>query len=373
MPSLRAPKHRAETTERRCVQLVFGRRAGSASGRAGFTLVELLVVIAIIGVLVGLLLPAVQTAREAARRSSCQNNLKQIGLAILNHENSKKAFPAGYVYRGVSERSWGWAAIILPYMERMDLYQTLQPDKRRLSTIVTATASQTDISALQTKIAGYCCPSDSSPDLRDRALFDSPSTEVALFGSSPPFQVATANYVGCCGGHSTAGTPTAGCVSGASTVCVSNTTYYCAPHSDADTGGIFFGELTSTASGSAALPPGIRLSDITDGTSKVIMVGERSADGLAATWVGVGSPCDYGPKGTCTTLGRPSNQNWDVYGLNATVNIGKNMCSPHPNGVQYLFADGAVAFISDNASSSVVGQLQNRCDRSPRVVDVSRY
>jgi len=342
---------------------------------AGFTLVELLVVIAIIGVLVGLLLPAVQAAREAARRSSCQNNLKQIGLAILNHENSKKAFPAGYLYYGSAERAWGWGAIILPYMERMDLYQTLQPDKRKLSAIVSATASQADISALQTKIAGYRCPSDNSPDLRDRKLFDSPSTETALFGSSPPFQVATANYVASCGGHGIPGTATAGCAPGSGSVCVSNTTYYCAPHSDADTGGIFFGQMAPTSSGSGTMPLGVRMSDISDGTSKVIMAGERSAAGLAGTWVGVGSTCDYGPKGTCSAIGRPGNQNWDVYGLNSgsnAVNIGKSMCSPHPNGVQYLFADGAVAFVSD-AATSIQSQLTNRCDRLPRVVDVSRY
>ena len=342
----------------------------------GFTLVELLVVIAIIGVLIGLLLPAVQAARESARRSSCQNNLKQIGLAILSHESAKKAFPAGYIYYGSTERTWGWATLILPYMERMDLYQTLQPDKRKLSVVCTSTAAQSDINALQTKISQYRCPSDASPDLRDRKLFASESTVTSLFGSSsPPFQVATANYVGSSGGWSQAGTPSAGCALGGAYVCVTNTTFYCAPHSNADPGGVFFGSLSDSGSSAGSGALGVKLSDITDGTSKVIMVGERGLDGLAATWVGAGSPCDYGPAGTCATLGRPSNQNWDVYGLNTgsnAVNIGKNFSSPHPNGVQYLFADGAVAFISD-AATTVQGQLTNRCDRVPRVVDLSRY
>jgi len=337
---------------------------------AGFTLVELLVVIAIIGVLIGLLLPAVQTAREAARRSSCQNNLKQVGLAILNHESAKKSFPAGYTYYTTNERSWGWATYILPYMERMDLYQSLQPDKRKLSAVYVSGAAQTDIDALQTKISQYRCPSDTSPDLRDKSRFNSPTTVTSLFGPSPPFAVATANYVGSSGGWSVAGTPTAGCVLGGAAVCVTNTTFYCAPHSNADPGGIFFGSLSGPTSPGAGML-GVKLSDITDGTSKVLMVGEREVKGLAATWVGSGNPCDYGPAGTCSTLGRPGYQNWDIYDLNAIENRGKNFSSPHPNGVQYLFADGAVAFLSDNAT--VQGQLANRSDRLPRVVDVSRY
>jgi prepilin-type N-terminal cleavage/methylation domain-containing protein len=100
--------------------------------RRGFTLVELLVVIAIIGVLVGLLLPAVQAAREAARRTQCKNNLKQIGLAFLNHESSLKVFPTGGAKRwpwmelyaaggtpfGPAKQGLGWGYQLLPYLEQ---------------------------------------------------------------------------------------------------------------------------------------------------------------------------------------------------------------------------------------------------------------
>ena len=94
--------------------------------RRGFTLVELLVVIAIIGVLVASLLPAVQAAREAARRTQCSNNLKQIGLAFLNIHDSQGRFPPliGANVNG----SWGWAVAVLPYLEQDNVYRQAQGD-----------------------------------------------------------------------------------------------------------------------------------------------------------------------------------------------------------------------------------------------------
>ena len=98
----------------------------------GFTLIELLVVIAIIAVLIALLLPAVQQAREAARRSTCKNNLKQLGLAIHNYHDTHGVFPPGYISRDVSTTDpasaetglgFSWGTMILPFMDQSPLYQ----------------------------------------------------------------------------------------------------------------------------------------------------------------------------------------------------------------------------------------------------------
>jgi prepilin-type N-terminal cleavage/methylation domain-containing protein len=93
----------------------------------GFTLVELLVVIAIIGVLVALLLPAVQAAREAARRAQCQSTIKNLALAVLNHESAKGELPVGFVSQAGDIEAWSWSTFTLPYLEQQALYDRLRP------------------------------------------------------------------------------------------------------------------------------------------------------------------------------------------------------------------------------------------------------
>lgn len=118
--------------------------------RSGFTLVELLVVIAIIGVLVALLLPAVQAAREASRRSKCQNQLKQIGIGVHNFHDTMNELPPsriGYTYIG-------WTVYILPYIEQTNLYEQFDQTK----TIVNQPEA-----ALKTSVPVYVCPSRRAP------------------------------------------------------------------------------------------------------------------------------------------------------------------------------------------------------------------
>ena len=108
-------------------------RATIRPGASGFTLVEMLVVIAVIGVLVSLLLPAVQAVREAARKSSCQNNLKQIGIGLHNFHDARRQLPLGCLqWRGPgsppSHRQLAWSAFLLPFVEQQNLFEAIDFD-----------------------------------------------------------------------------------------------------------------------------------------------------------------------------------------------------------------------------------------------------
>jgi prepilin-type N-terminal cleavage/methylation domain-containing protein/prepilin-type processing-associated H-X9-DG protein len=145
--------------------------------RSGFTLIELLVVIAIIGILIALLLPAVQAARESARRTQCNNNLKQLGIALQNYHDIYKKFPFGkgasYAGTPVYAR-WSPHAMLLPELEQLALYNSINfsfpPETPGMAggiAFMPAVPSPLNSVACRTKVPGFLCPSDGNYDPGD--------------------------------------------------------------------------------------------------------------------------------------------------------------------------------------------------------------
>lgn len=301
----------------------------------GFTLVELLVVIAIIGVLIGLLLPAVQAAREAARRSSCANNLKQIGLGLHGHLSSAQHFPAGYVgvlpgqagdaWNSNNQFTWSWGALLLPYLEEQALFDRLSPKQQRLYDHISNGGTRADV---ETTLTAFRCASD--------AGFQPINTN-----TNRRVTIATLGGIG----------------TSASSYVGSNTSYKW--HS----GGRFIGgppggpgAPISQWGGTAPVPPanGIFWRDsnvgphkITDGLSNTIMVGERTWENESGLAIATDAANEQlSPERSLAT---------GVVELNGTTADARRrgFSSAHSGALLFLFCDGSVRTINETIEHTV--------------------
>ncbi|MEW4561765.1 DUF1559 domain-containing protein [Bremerella sp. JC770] len=302
---------------------------------AAFTLVELLVVIAIIGVLIALLLPAVQQAREAARRMSCTNNMKQLGLAIHNYHDTFSRFPPGYLHPGDPNinfndwndwaNSYGWGAFILPFIEQSALHDSMD-----FTTPWTAAEAQHELSA-------FVCPSDPGPPL-NKFYYQGNNLQDANQPESE--RMAKSNYVANVGTLSVNG----------------------------------YWSKSSSSAGVAGYKSDLKFKDFVDGTSHTIYFCERDSvhtrgsgqyEVGGAVWIGV--PKAYGAGTSSHVLGRfagsasestiyPINSPKGTYGAYLGVN------SQHPGGVSVTLGDGSVRFLSEYTEWQTVAGLARRAD-----------
>ena len=285
--------------------------------RSGFTLIELLVVIAIIALLTSLLLPAVQQSREAARKTQCRNNLKQIGLALLNYHETFNSFPMGYsaaqaYVDGASDTSngWGWSALILPYLEQNSLYNQFDFGNPVENAV-----------GIRSSIPVYLCPSDLIPG--------GPIT-ISSAAGTPLATAAVSSYAALCGGDETATTDATGL-------------------------GVFFRNSS------------VKISDITDGASHTILVAERASCKSRGIWAGaikdgvvVCGPNN--PASRSATEGAACLVLMHAHLNNVTVDSDGGLddgSSMHSGGSFSLFADGSVHFLRDIPSDTGVVSASN--------------
>jgi prepilin-type N-terminal cleavage/methylation domain-containing protein/prepilin-type processing-associated H-X9-DG protein len=303
--------------------------------RRGFTLIELLVVIAIIAVLIGLLLPAVQKVREAAARASCQNNLKQIGLALHNYHDANSSFPPGGVTNGPccsTESGATWTIYILPFIEQENLYKQYDFTKTNEANAAPTLA----FSVVRQFVPTYNCPSD--PNIKQLLI---PAS-----GPGSDRQYATGSY-----------RAVAGVTDGLGWF-------------DAECGRIYplgqRGVLHSTSnprsptpfpSGYTAPPYGVeRLTGIKDGTSNTLMVGEyttRTTTSRTTFWAYTYTSYNQSEVVLPPQSRQLLNDFNQCDSFSATSVGGNNPCkrgfaSFHSGVINFCMADGSVRPISTN-------------------------
>ncbi len=312
-----------------------------SKNRGGFTLVELLVVIAIIGTLVGLLLPAVQSAREAARRSACTNNMKQLGLGVLNFESARKRLPAASSGVGTNSTAtaggYSWIVAILPFLEETNLYTNLSSNSNRLNSGFSTTVNNTQA---QTSLPQLVCPSFAG-DKKSAT-----GNGVTLSGVTNYKAIAASGY-------------------SAANV----------PYSASNLGGT----LTLEKYGSETTAPftGISLAQITDGTSKTFLVGE-SREVTKSGWID-GQTCWITAANgavNAVTTGATLNgstlaiaDNTKTAGTWAGYTAGSadyGTSSNHQAGiVLHCYADGHVGQVTPEIDTSLMLNLHTRAGSEP--------
>ena len=298
-------------------RLQFSATNGRRAAARGFTLIELLVVIAIVAILIALLLPAVQNAREAARRTQCINNLKQIGIALHGYHETNQSFPHGWI--GVTANQpdinglngWGWASKLLHRMEQPALYHEIN-FKLSVSNVANSTF-------IRRPLPAFRCPSDSSAN--SWTLKNSAGATLA--------DLATANYVGNFG---TDGLD----------ACLSFT-----PGMPCVGDGVLMHHRT------------IRLSDISDGTSSTLMIGERKTrDDLDwhSTWAGVVVGGDENLQRVLAVTDHVPNSPAAHF---------DDFSSHHATGGHFLLGDGRVRLITSVIDENVYKKLATRAGHEP--------
>ena len=285
----------------------------------GFTLVELLAVITIIGVLVALLLPAVQAAREAARRTSCRNNLRQIGIGLQGYHALHGFFPPGYLadVNTWTNPQWSWSTFLLPYLEQQPVYDVLGVNTQSFGGGVSF-ASPCPVS--QTSLSAFVCPSDNGPALNASKSLFAKSNYRAIKGSQ-----------------------------GSTTVTYNSLSNY---------NGVFY--LNSCISTAA----------ITDGSSNTLAVGECELDPHGQTYVGTlwAGMRGVDPSGSDGARVCISDVMWWVdsdplYCINGQAV--QAFSSRHAGGTHFLFADGSVHFLQESIDGQTLERLACRNDGLP--------
>jgi len=320
----------------------------------GFTLIELLVVIAIIAILIALLLPAVQQAREAARRSTCKNSLKQIGLAMHNYLDVHRVFPYGSSdndgrrWCGSIRQGYNWRVAILPYIDQVNLFRPLDAINQ-IDEPYNSNSTIRNMAEHRTVPPIYLCPSEVANTVQsgmNSSWVVGPSTAAisSYVGSAGPVSTHPSNSTGC-----------GLCSDGSNLSAFCDCKIHGWGSAGGGGGGIHYNLCDPNTVGMLSMfPQPIGVRHVIDGTSNTLFVGEWHYTNAAGD--GCGSRMQWAGSWASAST---------VYGINAKgvgngYPNGCNFRSYHVGGAHFLFVDGSVHFVSENINLRLLGWLGSR-------------